>query len=585
MSREVRSAIGVGGNSEAVGSSNASDPAFGLSDAELEQYVYEFLLQQSSEDHSAGEEPDQFHAHLSLDDKRKIRYISRSGVPSFDEKEESFTDERDPMDDLLQVSVSILLKTLNVDSITQSALCQLTDITTLYMRKLLENLHKLTEIQRRRSASKGDIHLLLREGYFRLSDVVAEYTRSKDSNREYKVHIERVNGRAKTLAGMSVHPEDEEPSPDDPAYVFFHKGPQIVPPEKPKAYIPSWMPVLPPDHTYKSTPKYSERMTDPREMREKLVIEGRLGEKALHHIMDLSEYPESEEEEVSGDTEGSDDDGIIGGETEHIKAIEEPTFTPVAPSVDSSQPLTPAPKISPPQEDRRFDIVAFANKRMKQLDELRKEKERLIEERTTSDEAILGRHLGAYSDSAKFPENYSNFLSKYYMDKIAEVSRKLKLQQKRQLKRREVQEQKKRKIDADKRSRGEQDVIEVGLFGNGVPSGDEEDDFEMEFSDAEAIDNDLRESVEAEAEVVEADPVSSPAREVTSEVIAQVPTQSEETLHSPSRTVSPPASQPPRLPKISLSLKLKPPKPPIQQEEGDDVPTDGLDLDDLDDAV
>lgn len=52
--------------------------------------------------------------------------------------------------------------------------------------------------------------------------------------------------------------------------------------------VPKWMPPLPPDHTYMSTPQYTNRVRDLRQTREELVEEGRLAEMALQRLLGQS---------------------------------------------------------------------------------------------------------------------------------------------------------------------------------------------------------------------------------------------------------------------------------------------------------
>lgn len=52
-----------------------------------------------------------------------------------------------------------------------------------------------------------------------------------------------------------------------------------------RAYIPKHFPAFPSRHTYKSTPVFTERETDPRKIREKATEEGILAEQSLRKLM------------------------------------------------------------------------------------------------------------------------------------------------------------------------------------------------------------------------------------------------------------------------------------------------------------
>ena len=81
------------------------------------------------------------------------------------------------------------------------------------------------------------------------------------------------------------------PPPEDP----FHNireiplrmlGPGLDASEERKhePWIPSHLPAFPSKHTYKDTPVLSERVTDPRRIRELATQEGKLGEEALRKL-------------------------------------------------------------------------------------------------------------------------------------------------------------------------------------------------------------------------------------------------------------------------------------------------------------
>ncbi|QPG73538.1 hypothetical protein FOA43_000849 [Brettanomyces nanus] len=476
---------------------------------QLEQCIYDFLVQQVGEDVSDRE-------------KRQVGYSDRISTPSYGQQEYSFDKEKDPMDSLLQLCVSVIVKSYQIESITRTALDQLTELSVLFMDKLLGRLHRMTEIQRRHMPSKADIQILVREGYLSVDDIYEEYMKNKGV--DYKQSIQQIEEKARTMANVP----HQNTMVDDPSFVFFHKSAQIVPSDKKQAYIPGWMPALPPDYTYKKTPSYSQRDLDPRKLRETLVMEGRLGEKALYHIMgsyggqeaskeaqDATKEAQEASKDVDTDLDTDDDevdkevDDKVNKEVERIiVAVDKP----VLPGVSGVPvlPVLPVLPTVPARSSTSFDISEYAQKRLKLLEKRRKEKQRLIDERMNSEEAILGRHLGAYTKYPKFPVNYNTFLSTFYHNKLTEVTKKLRHQYKRQLKQKEREESKRKVLKEQKQRLEKANSIEVGAFGNADVSADEEVDFEMEFSDADAIDNDI-EGATANVTAVQVTSSSSPS--------------------------------------------------------------------------
>lgn len=58
-------------------------------------------------------------------------------------------------------------------------------------------------------------------------------------------------------------------------------------------YIPQHFPPIPSKHTYKATPKFTDREQDPKTIREQATEEGRLGEEALRRLVGLGSATDS----------------------------------------------------------------------------------------------------------------------------------------------------------------------------------------------------------------------------------------------------------------------------------------------------
>ncbi len=572
---------------------------------ELETYLYEHI------NHIAGNKETEPHEEnknevepqskilydsLTRQEKSTLRYIERSDVPNYNQHVVKLSKEAgDPIDKILEITILILLRNLGIDSTTHSALHDMTELSILYMGVLFKDLHKYTEIQRRRKASKADLLLLLKEGYFGLRGIVSEFNRSKKVDPKYKKYIHRLNHQAKACFQSATKSGNDEPSKSSPDFVFFHKQPRIVPSESRKSYIPKWMPELPPGYTYKSTPTYSEYMTDPKELRSKLIAEGRLGEKALHNIkiaVDGSESDksvhsltseddsgnesaESEKEEsfqqtseksnlsaepssaLKNDQSTSDafehhlfdtkfqrsdeklsklSGQMSGEETNQTGNMipEEKNYTGLISELKNpekenqegsdilkkQEPSPAGPIIAngvvektgeqnvtankskltnngiskDGDKDKNFDIMKYAEKRLGILSKRKKAAKKKLDERQTSEEAVLGKYLGSYTQYERFPDNYSDVLFKYYEDTFNDVGRNLRHQRKRRLRRIAMEKEKKRKMDIESQIKEKSNSIEVGGFSENMDTNIDEDvDFEMEFSDAEAIDNDMQE--------------------------------------------------------------------------------------------
>ncbi|KAA8917028.1 hypothetical protein TRICI_000814 [Trichomonascus ciferrii] len=186
------------------------------------------------------------------------------------------------------------------------------------------------------------------------------------------------------LNQLQVDPT-EEPVPEA-AKPFFdvpaHSLNKLVPNRKmPGEHVPSWLPTYPPDHTFMATPQYTDRITDPRLLREKIVEEGRLAETALRRLTETvrvgdenlleeedEEMKEEEEEELveveldeqqSQPRNNNDDDHDKNENTNDpekkeednnvLKEEEEEEAPPVM-SLPSATSSTPSVAVSPPPQ-------------------------------------------------------------------------------------------------------------------------------------------------------------------------------------------------------------------------------------------
>ncbi|KAL6449832.1 TAF8 Transcription initiation factor TFIID subunit 8 [Candida maltosa Xu316] len=247
------------------------------------------------------------------------------------------------MDIILQQTIGAIVESKGC-GYSQQFLDQLTELTLQFIHDLSTDLASYTRIQRRHQPSLSDTKLLLKLNNIHPSDLIDEIESSKKF--PYRKEL------AETLKKSKDRKEEEEPLKDE-SRPFFEKSAitELVPRMNVKPnYIPSYLPDLPPDYTYQSTPEYMETLSDLKQLRVKLVEESRMTEQSLYKLIenDEVEWKQKFEEELE----------------------KLPQSLP--------SPKSPEPKQEieqPKQENSKFDIVEYAQKRKKML-ERREEKKR-----------------------------------------------------------------------------------------------------------------------------------------------------------------------------------------------------------------
>lgn len=451
------------------------------------------------------------------------------------------TDE--PMADVLQVAVdqimtaSIRYKHGYSDiNIKKSTLSQMTQWTALFFHLLTTRLQRLMEIQRRRLPNSDDLLLLLKEGYFDRKGIdemhtLCERYHSQNSHRNKELHsIAKHASTAYTGQDYGdFNSANDSVVMEEPWWID-----QVIHRKKRKAYIPEWMPPLPPEHTFKSTPKYSQRVTNPVMLREKLVLEGRYGEKALDHIIVKEEStlcsPLSQESISSSDDEEEEEqEQIKGGENNistgrEIEVVQKSTQneksdinndnteleTPTVVGLDvksdherindsegsnEKEKTEESTLESATPSDKKVDLVELANKRMAVLENKRKEEEQRYLSRIESDESRFGRNFGFYSNVKKLPDGINVELQEYRNKKLREVVHNLRKQEKKNSKWVIEQEELRRRLDEEKSKYAEANQIQLGSGQDAADENifyadmDEEVDFDVEFSDMEEVED------------------------------------------------------------------------------------------------
>ncbi|ANZ75634.1 BA75_02743T0 [Komagataella pastoris] len=341
----------------------------------------------------------------------------------------------------LKASVLLILSSLGVQASSLSV-DHLTHITTKYIDRLVSELHRSTEIQRRRTIAKRDIQLVVDRGILDLEDVTLEYERLKLTKKRVRPAIEKLSKYASELKERSSSVQVSENDKD--AFFFFdiaEKISEFMPLRmKRKNYIPKWMPVLPPEHTYVASPQFTKVISDPKELREQLTAESRLGEKALQHLIGTKIVENKDEavHENDNDIDKENDHSEVGVESDHN--LEE--------GQNEKTNGVQLPPLENTASSKRFDIVAHAKHRMSILEKRRRHQEQLLENRRKEIDGLVGQYLGYYATKKIEPpvsDIIVNIMNTEYYHVSREVSkseqRKQKIQESQQLKRRKLEDE------------------------------------------------------------------------------------------------------------------------------------------------
>lgn len=166
----------------------------------------------------------------------------------------------------------------------------LTLLTSQFLFRLIAQLHRFVEAQRHTRPGITDLALCLDSLHISPNDLYAEYVRTRELPEDVKLDCQVVQMEL-TAFFHEYNADNYSLDRDDPAIVFYANEMEdvaaLVPQqlEKPK-YIPSYLPDLPPDYTYQTTGSYMETITEPKQIKLKLVEELRLNERSLYKLID-----------------------------------------------------------------------------------------------------------------------------------------------------------------------------------------------------------------------------------------------------------------------------------------------------------
>lgn len=474
---------------------------------------------------------------ISMSDElnSRINYINEMlpyyGIDSKTQIPETKPHEVDePMQSVLKVAVLEMMKSSilynnekknNLDfNINKKTLDLMTEFSGQFVHLITTRLQRLMEIQRKRNPNRTDVKLLSNEGYFDVSGIHDMYDHcnkwksDKLSNFNQWNLVENMALSAKSVFnGSDNNTTNKLNDGVDQETQFWIDD--IIRRKKRKAYIPEWMPPLPPDYTYKSTPKYSVRVDNPVVLRENLVLEGKYGEQALDHIIlknhDSLYSPLSDDESISSsDGEEIENNNNNNNAIEDTKVLEQSESqvttieninkeneADVENTGEMNATSTSELKTDEPQDkkddklDEKLDIVELAKTRMKILDARRKEEEERYLSRIESEESKLGRNFGFYTNIKKLPDSINQELNDLRSKKLHHTIQNLYKQEKFNMKWLHEQEELRKKIAEEKSKYAEANEITLGLgsSNDGQVYGnlDDEVDFDIEFSDMEEI--------------------------------------------------------------------------------------------------
>lgn len=412
--------------------------------------------------------------------------------------------------------------------ILDETICEMSQWAGEYIRLLAQRLKRLTEMQRRKIPNRDDARLLMREGFFDANgihdtyDMIVDYIKIPQ-NRDKTNALEQKSRVA--LTAYSGNDEGAFNETNEFMQDLHSQGDvwinRFVQRKKRKAYIPDWMPPFPPDYTYKATPKYNSRVTNPVMLRQQLAKEASLAEKALDHIIirkDTSIPVHFSEDNISSSDE---DEEAAQGEQKmdreanidhEQKAIISETSTdaaqiPPEKGEDLTQPegketienldATTEAEDTIQKEDegvsseRKADLVALANQRMEVLNKRRKQEEERLNKRLNSDESKLGRIFGSYTNMKKLPDGINDELNDYRKKNFISLIRNLHKQEEWTVKWQIEQDALRKKISEENRKYTKENEIQIGMGSSATENGglagniDEDLDFDIDFSDME----------------------------------------------------------------------------------------------------
>lgn len=345
----------------------------------------------------------------------------------------------DSMEWIAQKALALHLSSRGITPSPQ-ALEQLFELFGLHIDQLLSGLQKITHTQRRHKASPKDLAYLLRDFNIPPGELEGEL----EATRQLPQAILNQKALLEREADQALHP-DLSVSQQDPSFVFFAHDEDIIklipPSHKKGAAILSWLPEFPPDHTYRHTANYTQRITDQSVVRTKLAEESRLGEQALEHLIMSERQSVMPSQRVSVDP------------VDHYEDDE------------ATKSLGDGTQLTIPAVEKPLDIVQYASERLTLL-AVRKSKKKEKQTLSAYDTAVIAlvKNNATYSDHYDDSISAEQFVEEQFAQTLATFTSLKERREARELERAAIREVAKKRRDEAKGK--ELDFNEFDEFDN-----------------------------------------------------------------------------------------------------------------------
>ncbi|KAG5366598.1 Transcription initiation factor TFIID subunit 8 [Yarrowia sp. B02] len=178
---------------------------------------------------------------------------------------------------LMRQGIAKILKGRKIAT-TKDAFSSVTDLAEQYMDEICTRLVRYTRVQRRKQPSKADLRLMMQECAIHTGELEQEM----EESREWPVEPLELSDLG-TLARDDQ--ADYYTRYFDARVIPTRQNNKLATYQNPRGdYNAPWLPSFPPDHTYLATPQYTSEIPNPRALRQRLVAEGSLAEKALRNL-------------------------------------------------------------------------------------------------------------------------------------------------------------------------------------------------------------------------------------------------------------------------------------------------------------
>ncbi|CUS06734.1 unnamed protein product [Tuber aestivum] len=208
-----------------------------------------------------------------MEDHRPSKRQRRGIVPPPPEYEDATPVVSEEMaSDLLNRSTAMILKSVGYNGATAVAQERLRQLAEDHYLRMLHVITLLATSQRRTKPTVVDFEDMLQHMGITVSSLESEMLRMPSKTHAF------------------VLPPITPPSPPTPDLTAL-LGPELADTELQKrSALEDFFPPLPSKHTYKATPLFTERPTEPRVIRERATEEARLAENALRKLLAVSAH-------------------------------------------------------------------------------------------------------------------------------------------------------------------------------------------------------------------------------------------------------------------------------------------------------